>query len=459
MEAGFCAGLVPFPDPERADMLESQTMNRVRREASQDLSSTRPRFPMFTAAGVLGLLLLIGASWLWTRPTETAKPSIAEAEPDALPQAAEQASTPAVSRPTAVARARVEAARSRSASDPVAAGAGSALSEQLIGQLSQLQIADGKLTAEQGAQIQNNLRQLVAQGAASLPAIRAYLDQNQDLPFGADGSKLAGVPSVRAGLIDALRQIGGPESLALSHQILQTSADPLEISLLTRNLEEAAPGQYRQEALDSARQSLTLARQGKLGDRDLGPVFQVLQTYGDANTAAELVKLAPQWNYYATMALAGLPAGQGVASLVEVAHQPPSAETGQYNKLPYQMLAQLSSQYPDASSALLDMARQNQIPDTAWRAVAAGLGGNQYQFSRQLPQNTFPAGATIEAGSSRAGGPSEAFYSLPLGTDASAADLRVSVIDQLLSAAAGNQAALDALNQARAKLSGTTASK
>jgi hypothetical protein len=142
-----------------------------------------------------------------------------------------------------------------------------------------------------------------------------------------------------------------------------------------------------------------------------------------------------------------------------LAHQPPSAETGQYNKLPYQMLAQLSSQYPDASSALLDMARQNQIPDTAWRAVAAGLGGNQYQFSRQLPQNTFPAGATIEAGSSRAGGPSEAFYSLPLGTDASAADLRVSVIDQLLSAAAGNQAALDALNQARAKLSGTTASK
>jgi hypothetical protein len=439
-------------------MLKAQTMNRVAREASQDRSSTRPRFPVFTAVGILALLLLIGASWLWTRPTETAKRSVAETEPDASAVAVEQANAPAVSRSIAVARTRVETARSRSESDPVSPGAGSALSEQLIGQISQLQIADGKLTPEQAAQIQNNLRQLVAQGAASLPAIRAYLDQNQDLPFGADGSKLAGVPSVRAGLIDALRQIGGPESVALSHQILQTSVDPLEISLLARNLEEAAAGQYRQEVLDVARQSLALFSPGnKLADRDLGPVFQVLQTYGDANTAAELVKLAPQWNYYATMALAGLPAGQGVASLVEVAHQPPSAETGQYNKLPYQMLAQLSSQYPDASSALLDMARQNQVPETAWAAVAAGLGGTQFQFARELPQYSVPGGASIQSGTSHAGGANETFYGLPLAASGSGAapDLsqRLAIIDQLLSAAAGNQAAVDALNQARAKLS------
>ena len=436
-------------------MLDAQTMNRVPREASEDLPPTRPCFPTFTAIGVSALLLLLGISWLRNGRSEPSKPSVAEAETTASQVAVDEANGSAVGRTTAVARPRVEAARSRSESGLLATGAGSALSGQLIGQLSQLQIADGKLTAEQVAQIQSNLRQLVAQGTASLPAIRAFLDQNQDLPFGPDGSKLAGVPSLRAGLIDSLRQIGGPEAVALSHQILQTSADPLEISLLTRNLEEAAPGQYRQEILDTARQSLALAAQGKLGDRDLGPVFQVLQTYGDANTAAELVKLAPQWNYYATMALAGLNSGQGVNSLVELALQPPSAGTGQYNKLPYQMLAQLSSQFPDAGSALLDMARQNQIPDTAWRAIAAGLGGNQYQFSRQLPQNAFPSGATIEAGTSSPGGPSETFYSLPLGTGASAADIsqRLAVIDQLVSAASGNQAAIDALNQARAKLS------
>lgn len=435
-------------------MLETQTMNRVPREASQDLSSTRPCFPMFTAVGVLALLLLVGVSWLWNRPTEMVKSSVAEAEPDASSVAVEQANAPAVTRPTAVGRARVDAARSRSESDPVATGAGSALSEQLIGQLSQLQIAGGKLTPEQGAQIQNNLRQLVAQGAASLPAIRAYLDQNQDLAFGADGSKLAGVPSVRAGLIDALRQIGGPQAVALSRQVLQSSADPLEISYLARNLEEAAPGQYRQETIDAARQSLAMAAEGKLGDKDLAPVFQVLQGNGDASVAADLERAVTNWNWYAMMALAGLPSGQGIPSLLKFA-QDSSSETGQ-NKLALQMLAQSSPQYPQAASALVDMARQNQIPDNAWRQVATGLTDKQYQFQ---PMDPGASGGAIEYGNSVPGGGPQRLYNIPLPNDGSAPDLsqRLAIIDQLISAAAGNQAALDALNQAKAKLSGGAA--
>jgi len=69
----------------------------------------------------------------------------------------------------------------------------------------------------------------------------------------------------------------------------------------------------------------------KLGDRDPGPAFQVLQTYGDANTAAELEKLVPQWNYYATMALAGLPAGQGGDPLIDQGRRGPEwVDRGQY---------------------------------------------------------------------------------------------------------------------------------
>ena len=87
------------------------------------------------------------------------------------------------------------------------------------------------------------------------------------------------------------------------------------------------------------------------------------------------------------------------------------------------MLAQLSSQYSEASTALADMARQNQIPDSAWRAIAAGLAGNQYQFDRQLPQNTFPPGSSTEAGSSSIGGRSETFYSTPLAANGAIPDL------------------------------------
>jgi hypothetical protein len=128
---------------------------------------------------------------------------------------------------------------------------------------------------------------------------------------------------------------------------------------------------------------------GKADVKDAGPLFQVLQTYGDASVAADLEKLVPKWNYYATMALAALPFGEGIPSLIRLAQDPAGAETGR-SQLPLQMLAQVSPQYPDGATALLEMARQNQIPEIAWRAIAAGLGGNQYQFARQLPQNTLP---------------------------------------------------------------------
>jgi hypothetical protein len=366
-------------------------MSRVPQQATEVKGPTGLCFPTFTVIGAVSLLLLIGISWLRSHRNESpASQAAAAVESEPAPSStADAANQSTAAAPVAPLRSKFTDSHRRPESNPVSVGQGSRAAERLIGELTQLQIA-GKLTPEQGQQIQRSLQQLVAQGAAALPAIREFLDKNLDLPFGDDGSKLAGVPSLRAGLIDSLRQIGGPEAIAVSRQVLQNSADPLEISLLARNLEEVAPGQYRQETLDAARQALAHVAAGNLDVKDVGPLFQVLQTYGDSTVAAELEKLAPQWNYYATMALAGLPGGQGIASLVDLAHQPPSAETGQYNKLPFQMLGQLSSQYPDASSDLMDMVRQGQIPDSAWRAVAAGLAGNQYQFTRQLPQDTFP---------------------------------------------------------------------
>src|SRR5439155_14186925 len=143
-----------------------------------------------------------------------------------------------------------------------------------------------------------------AQSASGIPAIRRFLEQNVDVSFGKDGAESAGAPSLRAGLLESLRQIGGPEALALSRQVLQTTADPLEIALVARDLEEMAPGQYRRDVLDAARQTLAQAAEGNLDVKDPSLLFQVLQSYGDAGAVADLVKLVPQWNYYATLALA-----------------------------------------------------------------------------------------------------------------------------------------------------------
>lgn len=436
-------------------MAHTGTMNRATEEGQSPSPPATPApgrsvaFTLFLTLGFLVLGLLIANSFLSKRTSRTPGPAGPTVDQSSTSAATADAAIPTTQGPAERAAPHPEA--DVAGTPVVSVPLDSSVARALIASLSQMQMADGKVTPGQAEQVKRSLQQLVAQGPAALPAIRQFLEQNQDLAFGDEGAKLAGVPSLRAGLLDALGQIGGPDSLALSRQVLQGAMNPFEIALATRNLEAGAPGQYTQESLDAARQVLDQIAAGKLQVADPAPLFQVLESYGDAKVAGDLEKLAATWKYYGTMALAGLPNGQGIQALVNLAEQPAS-DPAQYNKLPVQMLAQLSAQYPDASSALLEMARQNRIPDNAWRAIAAGLGGNQYQFARQYPQNSFPEGSGVESGSSAIGGPSETFYSVPLSNSGSDITQRLALIDQLLAANANNPIAIQTLTQVRARL-------
>jgi hypothetical protein len=326
------------------------------------------------------------------------------------------------------------------------------VAQQFIGQLTQLKIDDGKLTPEQAEQIQQNLQQLVAQGPAAIPAIREFLDKNQDWIFGKWPPGTPGAPSVRTSLLDALAQIGGPEAIALSQHVLQTTTDPLEIALLARNMEQAMPGQYSQQAVDVATAVLDQAAHGTLTNIDVGPLFQVLQNYGGSAGAAELEKLAPQWGYYSTMALAQLPSGQGIPALERLAVDSSAAGIGNQD-FALQMLGQVASKYPEAGTALVDLVRQNQIPDSSWRSLADVLGGMQYQFSRQFPDNVFTPVDGSGLRTYRQQNGNQNFVSTQLPADGSAPDIsqRLALIDQLIAANPG-PAALQALQQARARL-------
>ena len=320
--------------------------------------------------------------------------------------------------------------------------------------MAQVNLSSGGVTPAQAKQFSEGFRQLASEGAAAVPAIGEFLEKNQDLGFGEGGAKLAGVSSLRAGLLEALRQIGGPEALAVSRQVLQTTADPLEIALLGRQMEEAAPGQYRQEVVDAARQTLTDIAAGKVEVKEVAPLFQVLQTYGDAAVVEDVVKSMPQWNYYAAMTLAGLPSGEGIPALIQLTKA--SAAAGKSDSIfPMQMLAQVGAQYPEAAAALAELARQNQIPDRAWRRIADGLGGDQYQFARQLPDNTFAAenGPGLKTYHIVSG--NQNFFSTPLSNVGSAADAaqRLALVDQLL-AANPTPVAVEALKQVRGRLAG-----
>src|SRR5262249_13026184 len=151
----------------------------------------------------------------------------------------------------------------------------------------------------------------------SVPAIREFLEKNMEYDFGQGGKQALGFNSARAAMFDALGQIGGPEAVGVLSGSLQNSADPKDIALLAQTLEKLEPNQHRQEFFTAAREALDMAGSGKLSDRDVAPLFELYQKYGDASTAAELANNSKNWNYYSMIALAQLPDGAGIGSLAQ----------------------------------------------------------------------------------------------------------------------------------------------
>jgi hypothetical protein len=322
-----------------------------------------------------------------------------------------------------------------------------------MGRLSQLDLSSSALTHEQATAVKQDLQRLVGQGAGAIPAIQQFLQQNRDISLDEiKGGTAVGYGSLRAAMFDTLRQIGGPEAQAALGNVLAGTADPAEIALLARELDEMAPGQYRDQAVSAARDTLTQIAENKT-KVDVGPLFQTLQTYGDAKVVSELQNVLPQWQYYATMALAGLPEGQGLPALIQQAQQTGSDGSAK-NTFAVQMLAQVAAQYPDASAALLEEAKSGQIPDRAWRRVAEALSGDQYHFVQDPGTDLSTLMRTPGVKTYHIGNTDENFYSVPISTvNPSQDDLaqRRALIDQLINATS-NPAAADALQKAKLQL-------
>ena len=320
---------------------------------------------------------------------------------------------------------------------------------QLVSTLTNLNLTAGPVTKEQADQWKLSLQNLTQQGAAAVPAIREFLEQNRDLNFAAvAGGDLFGQSSLRSALINALQQIGGPEASAALVQTMQTTAVPSELALIAQALEQQAPGRYTQETIGAIREVLGMASKGQLAEWDVGPLFRLLQGLNDPAAVAALGDLQSQWRYYATMSLAGLPEGTGVSRLLQEIQDPNSSSRRDFA---FQMLAQSAGQYPDASAAILEQARLNQISDSAWSKIATGLAGDQYQIG--TPPSTVMSGLKtyhIQSGNQN-------FYSLPVAPDAQINE-RLTLINQLLSIAT-SPAAVSALQNARDTLTRKVAGK
>jgi hypothetical protein len=314
---------------------------------------------------------------------------------------------------------------------------------RLVSALATLDLS-APLTAEAAAAWRENLARLVQNGPAALPAIQEYLALNKDLNFESvpGGAGLLGSTSLRMSLLDALGNMAGPEALSLSAQVLQNTTDPREISLLARNLERQAPEQYRDAAISAARAAMAEAGAGRLTGKDIGPLFEVLSTYGGPNAVQDFQQAATgQWKYYATIALAGLPEGAGVPALVQMV-----ADSGGGRVAAMQALAQLIPDYPDARDVIIEQARQARIPDATWINIAGALIGERFQIGNASGDNN-PNLRTWHLAYGN-----QNYYASATPLTPEQVQQRLALIDQFLGVNVNNAFATAALQDAKSKL-------
>jgi hypothetical protein len=320
----------------------------------------------------------------------------------------------------------------------------------LVAGLSRLGDTNAAPTADTIQGWRTNLQQIVQSGSAAIPALQAFLAQNEDVTFGLDTARALGYRTARLAAFDALRQIGGPEATALLDQSLGETTSPKEIAALAYELDQMDQGQYRDKALAKARDTLAALNGTQLPGTDVAPLFEVFQQYGNASVVPDLEKASEQWRYYALSALAELPDQAGLSALVKMA----DPSTGSGNRLnALEMIAQLATTSQIARGLLAAQVANKQIPPNYWPYLAPPLAGDQYY----PVENVLTAYPTVQTWSdvktTHIGYGNQNLYQLPsdLSLTSDGLNQRIALVTELMGSTA-DPAALHSLQQAQTTL-------
>lgn len=135
------------------------------------------------------------------------------------------------------------------------------------------------------------LDQLSGAGESALPAISQFLSKGNDMtyetggraPRDVQGIAAALAPlSLRFGLFEVVRQIGGVEAETILLASLGQTLRGVELAYVTELIEQLAPAKYRDTALSAAKRLLASTTAG--ADRDY--LFTVLKRFGDDSYVA-----------------------------------------------------------------------------------------------------------------------------------------------------------------------------
>ena len=303
---------------------------------------------------VLGAgLLLAGGAWLAGRHCSARHARELARQQEAW--AAEKAGLEAAIEQARAEAARVDMRAAAATAPPVSARRLSPA--EIIERLRSLG-ASGAVSAARLREAVYWLEDLARIGPAALPAVREFLARNEEIEFdtswfqgraGRDwkwpAEQVAPV-SLRLGLFDVVRRIGGEGAEALLVETLGVTGRGLEVAWLTRALHEMATNKYREAALTSARALLASgAPQNSASPLDRYHreyLFGVLAFYGDSGYAAEaqaqLVRADSQIDRGALKYLQQTLGPQAVP-IVAQAYQNPALGTNSSAKEPLARLA------------------------------------------------------------------------------------------------------------------------
>ncbi len=140
----------------------------------------------------------------------------------------------------------------------------------------------------------HTLEELAATGPSAIPVIREFLARNEDMDYltGQNRGWRDGVPdeflippSLRFGLFETLKQIGGPDAEKLLADTMGTTGRGVELAWLAHSLQTMAPDKYRGLALSSAHELLARSpitnATSPLDRNDRDNLLNVLSMYGD----------------------------------------------------------------------------------------------------------------------------------------------------------------------------------
>ena len=180
------------------------------------------------------------------------------------------------------------------------------------------------------------LESLTACGAEALPVIKDFLAQNQDIDYtteeaapadanasadqnqnGQNGNNNRGrnrnnnggnnifqfrrggelrtdfvvPPSLRLGLVDVLKSVGGTEAETILASVLESTGRGIEVDYVAKVLQEMTPDKYRLSAISAAKDllmhPLTVDNPNRADDLSKSYLYDVLKMYNDTSFATE----------------------------------------------------------------------------------------------------------------------------------------------------------------------------